>query len=445
MAKIRVLKFGGTSLGNAKRFKVVANIIVRADPKQSVVVVSAVTGITNALLQLASEAKIEKRRKIARDIRDVHESISAGLSLPLSVCAPLLQELDQLARKRPNTTSKKARDKFVSFGERLSAFILAAYLSHVGVQAKAYPAWEIGMITNDRFGAADPLASTPARIRKFLRKRNVLPVVTGYVGKTKKGEITTLGRGGSDYTAAIIGAALGAEVIQIWKEVDGFMTTDPRLVSKAKVVPELAFEEASELAYFGAKVLHPKAVVPAMKAHVPVQILNTFKPRGAGTMIVSSFKKRKAASQTIDALTFRKNISIIHIFSPEFFDGNKMIADVFDLFGDYGVNIGDIAISVASISVVMDSGDPLPRTLLNKLKGMGEVVIDTDKAMICAVGGSVNTAAVAGRMFSALGKHGIPVEFIAQASSGYSITFIVDEKNAEKTIKILHREYIEKV
>ena len=220
------------------------------------------------------------------------------------------------------------------------------------------------------------------------------------------------------------------------------MTTDPRIVSEARVIPELAFEEASELAYFGAKVLHPKTIVPAMKAGVPVQILNTFNPQGAGTLIVSNFEKRKIASQAVDALTCKKGVSIIRIYSPEFFDGNKMIADIFDLFGNYKVNIGDVALSVASISLILDSSDSLPPQLLKNLGKIGDVTVAPNKAMICAVGGSNNTASIAGRIFTVLGEHNIPVEFIAQASSGYSITFVVNDKSAEEALRVLHKECI---
>lgn len=438
---MRVMKFGGTSVGNAESIQAVCAIVRSALKARPVVVVSAVAGVTNALIKLAKTTSATERVRAQKGIRRTHEKILKDLRLDPTLLENEFNELADLSKKTKKQ-DKKTLDHFVSFGERLSAQIVGAALQKMGVTSEALPAWEIGMITNDEFGDATPLPASPALIKKKISALKVVPVVTGYIGKTRKGRITTLGRGGSDYTAAIIGAAIHAEVIQIWKEVDGFMTTDPRLVPEARIVPELAFEEASELAYFGAKVLHPRTMLPAMKAGVPVQILNTFNPKEKGTMIVSNFNERKKSSRVIDALTYRKNITVIHIYSPMFFDGNKIIADIFDLFGDYNVNIGDIALSVASVSLVMDSNEPLPRQVRSGLQKMGEVTIDTRKAAICVVGGSINTAGVAGRMFSVLEKNRIHVEMIAQASAGYSITFLVKKKDAEKAVKMLHKAYI---
>jgi aspartate kinase len=280
-------------------------------------------------------------------------------------------------------------------------------------------------------------------MKKKLTSLKVVPVVTGFIGKTEKGEIVTLGRGGSDYTAAILGAALKAEAIQIWKEVDGFLTTDPRIVPEARVVHELAFEEACELAYFGAKVLHPKTILPAMDAGVPVQVLNTFKPEGKGTTIVSSFEERHGKSHTVEAFSRKKGITIIHVRSPEFFDGSGLMARVFKIFENHRTSFDLIANSVVSVSLTIYNCDRLDQ-LVRDLGELGEVKVVSGKAIICMVGGSINAAGVAGRIFTVLGEHEIPVEMISQAAGGVSMTFAVDESDTERALHILHETFIGK-
>jgi aspartate kinase len=274
-----VMKFGGTSVGNAERIKAVANIIKSYLEKKPVVVVSAVAGATNALIDIAKESNKDTRLEMIAALTEVHKKILADLALDMTLLEPELQELTKLA-KISKKIAKKQMDTYVSFGERMSAKIVAGTLIKMDINAKALLAWDIGMITDEHFGSAEPLPEATEMIRQKIAAMKAIPIVTGFIGKTRRGSITTLGRGGSDYTAAIIGAAIKAEAIQIWKEVDGIMTTDPRLVPEAQVIPELAFEEAGELAYFGAKVLHPKTILPAMQAGVPVQVLNTFNPAG---------------------------------------------------------------------------------------------------------------------------------------------------------------------
>jgi aspartate kinase len=215
----------------------------------------------------------------------------------------------------------------------------------------------------------------------------------------------------------------------------------PAPCPEAQVVPELAFEEAAELAYFGAKVLHPKTILPAMKAGVPVQVLNTFNPTGSGTTIVSSFADRKEKSHSVEALTFKKGVIAIHIYSPEFFDGSGLMAQIFNVFEKYATSVDVVSTSVASVSLTIDKDEHLEK-IVQELKKVGSVEVERDKAIVCAVGGSVNAAGVTGRMFSALSESDIPVEMISQAAGGVSITFVVNEKDAERALKILHKEYI---
>lgn len=438
-----VMKFGGTSVGSADAIAHVAQIIKDRLTQKPVVVVSAVTKMTDALIRLAQEAATGGGDETLVFIRNTHEQIVKELKLPSSLLAEDFSELEALIyrTRAKKLSNKKTLDHFQSFGERMCTKILAAQLIKIGVASKSFPAWEIGMVTNSVHGDAEPLSSSYALIKKKIARLKGVPVITGYIGKTEGGDIVTFGRGGSDYTAAIIGAAIGAEKIQIWKEVDGILTTDPRLVKNARIVRELAFEEASELAYFGAKVLHPKAIVPAMRKKIPVQVLNTFHPKEKGTTIVSTFADKSNKSTSIEALTFRKHVTVVHIGSPEFFDGSGDMAKLFTIFEKYKTNIGVIATSIASVSVTVDDDEYLEK-IVAELKKLGEVTVEKGKAIVCAVGGSVDAASIIGRMFTVLGKNNIAVEMISQASSGVSITFVVADSEAENTVKILHSEYI---
>ena len=437
---MRVMKFGGTSVGNAERIRNVAAIVRQNLTAVPIVVVSAVVGVTNELIELANQKHTTARVQKFEAIRAQHEKIVEELGLDPALLDTIFDELESLCKSQ-KTPTKKSLDHFVSFGERLCAPMVAGALRGIGIAAEAFPAWDIGMIVDEHFGGAEPLETTSEHIKQKLEALDLVPVITGYIGKTEKGDIATLGRGGSDYSAAVIGAAVKADAIQIWKEVDGIMTTDPRLVPEARVVPELAFEEASELAYFGAKVLHPKTILPAMKAGVPVQVLNTFNPEGKGTTIVASFAERKEKSRTVEALTFKRGVIAVHIDSPEFFDSNGLMARIFELFDKYETSIDVITTSVASVSVTIDNDENL-ESLVVELKQLGEVTVERGKAIVCAVGGSVNAAGVAGRMFTVLGENNIRVEMISQAASGVSMTFVVSEDDAEKAIKVLHNEYI---
>lgn len=439
-----VMKFGGTSVGSAKAISEVAAIVKLYKKKRPIVVVSAVSGVTDTLIRLAHAAADGGGADIFQGIHGRHADILQDLKLSPKLLAKQFLELEslvKLTRKKKGALTKKTLDSFQSFGERMSSVIVAAEITKHGVSSRAFPAWELGMITDSAFGDAEPLKSSFPLLKKKISALKVVPVVTGFIGKTEKGEIVTLGRGGSDYTAAILGAALKAEAIQIWKEVDGFLTTDPRIVPHAKVVHELAFEEACELAYFGAKVLHPKTILPAMDAGVPVQVLNTFKPAGRGTTIVSSFAERHGKSHTVEAFSRKKGITVIHVRSPEFFDGSGLMAKLFQVFERHKTSVDLIATSVVSVSLTIDDCDALDE-IVRDLGALGEVKVVPGKAIICMVGGSINAAGVAGRIFTVLGEHEIPVEMISQAAGGVSMTFVVDEGDTERALHVLHDTFI---
>jgi len=446
-----VLKFGGTSMGSADAMQRTLAIITRPRKERvAAVVVSAMSGVTNALIEIAKKAAaggdyargVEALRKQHVDV--VRALISErNRADSIETVSNLINYLEDVVTgvRRVLSLSPDALDHIMSYGERLSAHILADALQDRGVPAEYLNARKV-VVTDAHFGSASvDFKATNTAIRAHFSRHKKLQVVTGFIGATKDKKTTTLGRGGSDYSGAIFGAALDARAIEIWTDVSGVFTADPRKVKGARVVAELAFEEAGELAYFGAKVLHPKTILPAMEKNIPVKVLNTFKPHERGTRIVSSFKDRRTKSKTVEALTFKKPVTIVHVNSPEFFDANGLMARIFNTFAAHRTSVDVVSTSVAGVSLTTDNDAHLEQ-ITAELQRLGTVTVERGKAILCAVGGSVNAAGVAGKMFSILGRHKIPVEMISQAASGVSITFVVNEADAEKALQLLHKAYI---
>ncbi|MBI2613088.1 aspartate kinase [Candidatus Kaiserbacteria bacterium] len=465
MAKkgFKVVKFGGTSMGSKEAIERVISIVSKpqkparpngrsgGDARIVAVVVSAMSGVTDQLIKIASVAshKDPSYKKLLtrlerRHLETLNKLVNAkNRAHSQEVIHRTFRYLNEAVTgvALMRDLSPQTFDYVVSYGERLSAHLLTEVLNDRGIACEYLNARKV-ITTDDHFGAAFvDFKTTNVNIKKYFRAHRKLQIVTGYIGATRDKKTTTLGRGGSDYSAAIFGAALGAKAIEIWTDVSGVYTADPRLVKGAKVVPELAFEEAGELAYFGAKVLHPKTILPAMREKIPVRVLNTFRPSDKGTTIVAGFAERRSRSHTVEALTFKRPVIVIHLHSPEFFDSNGLMAGIFEVFDRYRTSIDIVATSVAGVSLTIDDDKHLLE-IVRGLKKYGDVSVEWRKAIVCAVGGSVNAAGVAGKMFTVLGKRGIPVELISQAASGVSITFVVRERDAEKALKVLHREYI---
>src|SRR3989338_1256466 len=438
-----VMKFGGTSVGNAERIANVANIVKSYIKRNPIVVVSAVAGITNTLIKLANECAQEKGEETLNNIKKVHYEIIEKLKIEGLLLKNEFDELSILVNKTKSNIdiNNKILDYFQSFGERMSSKIVAEQLKKIGVKAQAFNSWEIGFLTNSEFGNAEPLEIAYTNLKNNIKKMNVVPVVTGFVGKTENGEITTLGRGGSDYTAAIIGAAVDADEIQIWTDVDGIMTTDPKIVGNAIALDNVSFAEASELAYFGAKVLHPKTILPAMDKDIPVRVLNSFNPKNKGTTIL---KKAGKNHRAVKAIACKNNVTRINVDSKRMLGAYGFLARLFDVFAEHKRSVDVVSTSEVSVSLTIDgNGDLEP--ILGELRDIANIDIAKNKAIICVVGESMRrTPGIAGLTFSTLGKSGINVEMISQGASQINITFIVDGKDAEKAVKVLHKEYLGK-
>lgn len=286
-----VMKFGGSSVANAERIKHVASIIKAYREKRPVVVLSAMGDTTDHLLA-AADLAVTGTVDVA-GVAKLHEETARELGINIDAIEALLSELKQLLTgiSMLKEISRRSRDYLVSFGERMSVRMMAAYLKSQGVDAKFYDAWDIGFVSDSNYMAAELLDEVWENIPRHLGSYskgldNAIPIVTGFIAKDKRGIITTLGRGGSDLTATMIGAAMNAEEVQTWKDVDGILTSDPRVVKEAKPVPEVTYEEAQELAMFGSQVLHPRSMVPVRKSGTPVRVKNSYNIESKGTIIV---------------------------------------------------------------------------------------------------------------------------------------------------------------
>ena len=437
------MKFGGTSLGNAKRIANVSMIIKEAIYKKPIVVVSAIAKITDSLIALAEEAAKGKGDETLAKIKKVHEEIINELHLPSSLLEKEFEELTILLRKTKHEKelTKKTFDHFQSYGEQLSSKIVSADLNKIGVNAKAFNSWDIGLLTTSEYGNAEPIEESYSLIKKALSLINAVPIITGFIGKTKTGEITTLGRGGSDYSAAIIGNAVNAEEIQIWTDVDGILSADPKIIQKTKTIPEVSFAEASELAYFGAKVLHPKTILPAMQKNIPVRVLNSFSPEKKGTLIL---KNPRNKTFKIKAIAVKKAITLIDIESTRMLGAYGFLSRIFSIFNNYKKSVDVLATSEVSVSLTIDNQAHLEKIQI-ELGKIGRVNIYPEQAIICIVGEGMREALeVPGKTFTLLAKNKIRIDLISQGASQVNITFLVEEKDVEKSLQLLHWLFIEK-
>ena len=474
-----VMKFGGTSVGTTESIDSAAKIVAAAVEKQDqsagpqehpdhspenpgiLIVVSAMGGVTNTLIDAAQAAAAgdETPYRDARSQLLVRHQVVAGQLIEDGVeRAGLgrlfdnrLREFERLCRSITvlGELTQRGLDVVSGVGERLSAPLLAAVLRANGVKAQFVDAGEL-IITDDKFGSANPLmASTPTRCRDRLLpmlQSGVVPVVTGFVGATEKGVPTTLGRGGSDYSAAILGAALDADEIQIWTDVDGVMTADPRIVANARSMEELSYEEVAELAYYGAKVLHPKTVTPAVESKIPLRVLNTFNPSHAGTRIV---ERTRQLHQGVKAITAVRELRLITVAGRGMIGVPGIAARTFDAVARQHANVLMISqgSSEQSICFVVpeQEGDAVMAALKVEFARelaqhmIEEITNQPDIVIVAVIGaGMKGTPGIAARVFNALGARNINVIAIAQGSSEANISLVVLQAEADEAIRAIH-------
>ena len=437
-----VMKFGGSSVANAERIKHVASIIKAYKEKKPVVVLSAMGDTTDHLLEAADQAV--KGIVDVEGVAKLHKETAELLNVNIETIQDLLKELNQLLTgiSMLKEISKRSRDYLVSFGERMSVRMMAAYLTKEGIPAKFYDAWDIGILSDSNYMAAELLDSVWDDIPKYLTgyKNGTdaeIPIVTGFIAKDVKGNITTLGRGGSDLTATMIGAAMQAEEVQTWKDVDGILTTDPRIVNEAKPVPEVTYEEAQELAMFGAQVLHPRSMVPVRKSGTPVRVKNSYNISSPGSIIVENHTGKVPP---VCAITTVKNITLIDIVSSRMLGAAGFLAHVFNNFLKWNISIDVIATSEVSVSLTVNTKADLSG-LIADLEQASQVSVRKEKAIVTIICDAAHSSAILASGFQALAEEGINVQMISQGASKVNISMIVDADEADKTIQILHSAY----
>ena len=434
-----VMKFGGSSLANAERIKNVGEIIKKNINHKPVIVVSAVGGVTDLLIELSKEAIIGKKQKILlNDILHKHYEIINLLKINKNIIDKEVKLLSDLTYgvSLLKEMNQGIADNFVSFGERFSARIVASYLKSLGINSEAKDAFDIGIIINKE-SKFEVSKDKYHEIKEHISKTNHVLVITGFIAKDTKGKITTLGRGGSDYTATIIGAAINAEEVQIWTDVDGIMTADPKLVKNPKKLDSVSFEEASEIAFLGAKVLHPKTILPAIEKNIPVRILNTFNPKNLGTVVSNNIIKEPRVS----SITYKKSIKVINISTPRMLESKGFLRRIFEVFDINNISVDMVSTSEINISVTIDN---LKNQRIDKaeseLKEIGKVDIKENRAIISVVGNKmIHVPNVMGIIFSALNN--IDVEMISSSMSEINQSFVIKEEQLEEAVKRLHKAF----
>jgi aspartate kinase len=437
-----VMKFGGSSVADAERIRHVASIITTYRDKRPVIVLSAMGDTTDHLLAAADEAV---RGKVnITGVADLHRQTALELGINAVPVEDLLRELTQLLTgiSMIKELTKRTRDYLVSFGERMSVRMMAAYLEKENIPATYYDAWDIGFVSDSNFMAAELLDEVwdalPAHLGVYRDGlSNSIPIVTGFIAKDKDGAITTLGRGGSDLTATMIGAALRVEEIQTWKDVDGIMTTDPRICQDAKPVPEVTYEEAQELALFGAQVLHPRSMLPCRRTGTPVRVKNSYNIHSPGSIIV---EKHSGKVPPVCAITDIKHVTLIDIVSTRMLGAAGFLAHIFNQFLKWNISIDVIATSEVSVSLTVNCRTDLSG-LIEDLGRVAEVHTRTEKAIVTIICDASHSSAILASGFTALSDEGINVQMISQGASKVNISMIVDDEEADHTVKILHKAY----
>ncbi|KAG2633034.1 hypothetical protein PVAP13_2NG290600 [Panicum virgatum] len=386
-----VMKFGGSSVASAERMREVADLVLSFPEERPVVVLSAMGKTTNKLLMAGEKAVSCGAANISEldelsFIKELHLGTVDQLGLDKSIVVGLLDELEQLLKgiAMMKELTLRTRDYLVSFGECMSTRIFAALLNKIGVKARQYDAFEIGFITTDDFTNADILEATYPAVAKRLHgdwiNDPTIPIVTGFLGKGwRSGAITTLGRGGSDLTATTIGKALGLREIQVWKDVDGVLTCDPNIHPKAKPVPYLTFDEAAELAYFGAQVLHPQSMRPAREGDIPVRVKNSYNRRAPGTLIT---KERDMSESILTSIVLKSNITMLDIVSTRMLGQYGFLAKVFSIFEDLGISVDCVATSEVSISLTLDPSKLWSCELVQQKNELDDVIEELEKIAV---------------------------------------------------------------
>jgi aspartate kinase len=438
-----VMKFGGASQANPERIRNCAEIVLERLDQQPLVVVSAISGITDALISAARSALEGEVDAPFRAIQTRHVEILQGLGLSPDLVEVELNGLRDLLHgiSLVKELTLRTIDFVMSFGEAMSSKIMAAQLREMGAKSEVIPSVDLGFCTDSNFSNAQVLAETYDNIPRLLegRHQDRVVVTTGFIGKNHRGEITTIGRSGTDYTAAVFGASLGASEIQIWKDVDGVMTADPAVIKNAKLLKTMSFVEASELAYYGAEVLHPSTIAPAVKRDIPVRVLNTLKRNEPGTVVA----KGPCPEPPVKSVVYKEDLTLIDVFSPRMLMEGGFMARLFNVLEKHGVIIDMISTSEVSLSMTSDSVEGIPAAV-EEIREFAEVSVDKGQTIVCLVGEGMRSGiGIAARVFAAVRDAKVNVRMISQGSREINIAFLVRNQDIDVTIRALHREFFE--
>ncbi|KAK4371822.1 hypothetical protein RND71_007206 [Anisodus tanguticus] len=499
-----VMKFGGSSVASAERMREVADLILSFPEERPVIVLSAMGKTTNNLLLAGEKAvscgvsNVSELQELAC-IKELHLRTIDELGIESSTISKHLLELEQLLNgiAMMKELTPRTKDYLVSFGECMSTRIYTAYLNKLGVKARQYDAFEMGIITTDDFTNADILEATYPAVAKRLTddwmSNPAIPIVTGFLGKGwRTCAVTTLGRGGSDLTATTIGKALGLREIQVWKDVDGVLTCDPNIYPRAVSVPYLTFDEAAELAYFGAQVLHPQSMRPAREGDIPVRVKNSYNPKAPGTLIV---KTRDMSKAVLTSIVLKRNVTMLDIASTRMLGQFGFLAKVFSIFEDLGISVDVVATSEVSISLTLDPSKLWSRELIQQASELDHVVEELEKiavvnllqnrSIISLIGNVQRSSLILEKLnvlhdlisclkltppsytfrllnldgqsyltlvlvaggrwqaFHVLRTNGVNVQMISQGASKVNISLIVNDNEAEQCVRALHETFFE--
>ncbi|MBN8548691.1 MAG: aspartate kinase [Deltaproteobacteria bacterium] len=436
-----VMKFGGSSVADASRVRHVEGIVRQHLEQKPVVVLSATGDTTDHLLEcgsLALKGKVDCDRVISN-----HQKIAQDLGIVIPDFDTLATELRDLLRgiSLLKELSPRTKDYLVSFGERISVRLFAAYLKKQDLAAQAFDAWDVGFLSDSRFGNGEILpeafAAIEGRLGTLRNNYSFTPVVTGFIAKDRSGNITTLGRGGSDLTACALGAALQAKEVQVWKDVDGILTTNPNYVPAARPVPVLSFEEASELAYFGANVLHPRALIPAMQRGVPVRVKNSYNVPHPGTVI-----SNQGAEGLAKAITCKRNLTLVDVVSLRMLGQPGFLSKLFAVFEKHELSVDMVATSEVSVSLTLDEGGALDG-LRESLEEFSRVSISSGKASVNIIADVRQATEVLESALDVFRAEKVNVQMLSHGASKVQFGFIVNDSEAQKCVAALHARFFE--
>jgi len=455
------MKFGGVCTSSGINILHIADIVQRhlREGDKIVLVISAMAGVTDELINLINLALTSNMSEVGKSVATIREKHIQACSEALKdekLRLETMQDIEDLVQELYFTlkivsylkeASPRTRDRVLAFGEKMATRIVWRTLLSEGIKAEYFTGGQAGIITDDNFGRANPIMSLCEEKLKEnlapLLERGIVPVVTGFIGQTVDGVETTLGRGGSDYSATIIGAALEFDEVWVWKDVEGIMTADPKIVPDAKPIPKISYEEATELAYFGAKVLHPLALKPLIEKRIPLRVKNFFNPENPGTIV----HHEASNGGIVKAISMIPQVAIITVSGAELYEAPLVITKVFKALYDVGAN----AIMVSQSSSQTNISIVVPEEKLQEiLKGLEEVLPkncditwEGDVCVIAVVGsGMRGRPGVAAKVFSAVAERGVNVRMIAQGASELNISLVVKREDAIKAIRALHHAFM---